>query len=214
MTRILLPVYDQVDMLDVAGPMEMFGWAGITVDLVAEQAGMVRFRDAFPFAVDKSFADVAGQRYDALWVPGGEPAILRRLLSDPPRTYCDFLAAQAARCDWVCSVCEGALLLAGAGLLDGYRATTHWAFRNCLKAYPAVTVVPGHPRFVQDRNRLTGGGISAGLDEALELIRLLLGQAAAEEVQRTTQYYPRPPVRARLPKAPPCPLPPATGTPG
>lgn len=65
---------------------------------------------------------------------------------------------------FVTSVCEGALLLAAAGLLDGYEATTHWAFIPCLKEFPTVKVVEGNPRFVVDRNRVTGGGISSGLE--------------------------------------------------
>jgi transcriptional regulator GlxA family with amidase domain len=109
---------------------------------------------------------------------------------------------------YVCSVCEGALLLAAAGLLDGYEATTHWAFTACLtERFPKVKVAPGHPRFWLDRNRLTGGGISSGLDEALELIRILKGKDVAQLVQQTTQYYPEPPVQSEIPPAGACPLP-------
>lgn len=70
-----------------------------------------------------------------------------------------------------------------------------------------MTVAPGHPRFCLDRNRLTGGGISAGLDEALELVVLLKGTVRAQTVQQTTQYYPRPPVTSEIPAATSCPVP-------
>jgi transcriptional regulator GlxA family with amidase domain len=137
---------------------------------------------------------------DALWVPGGAPDQLTRIINDPHKRYLGFIARQAAQSTWVCSVCEGALLAAAAGLLDGYTATTHWAFIPYLmQNAPKVTVADGHPRFVVDRNRLTGGGISSGLDEALQLITLLSGEAAAQQVQQTTQYYPNPPVTSEIP---------------
>lgn len=129
-------------------------------------------------------------------------------MGDPRRKFLDFLIRQSVDAHYVCSVCEGALLLAAAGLLDGYYATTHWAFIPCLaERFPEVKVAPGHPRFCLDRNRLTGGGISSGLDEALELITLLKGTVAAENVQQTTQYYPRPPVTSEIPPATSCPVP-------
>ena len=98
------------------------------------------------------------------------------------------------------------MLLAAAGLLDGYEATTHWAFIACLKRFKGVTVVEGHPRYHLDRDRLTGGGISSGLDESLRLIELLNGTAAAEQVQLMTQYYPSPPVGSAIPDTNDCAL--------
>lgn len=202
-----MPVYDDVDMLDVTGPYEMFRWADIEVELLAQKPGLIRFRNGFNFKVTKGLEDAG--TYAALWVPGGDPAALVRLMEDPRRTYLDFLIRQAARTPIVASVCEGALLLAAAGLLDGYKATTHWAFIPCLKErFPKVKVAKGHPRFHLDRDRLTGGGISSGLDEALELIVLLKGRAAAKKVQQMTQYYPDPPVKSTIPPATSCPLPP------
>jgi len=70
-----------------------------------------------------------------------------------------------------------------------------------------VKIAPRHPRFHLDRNRLTGGGISSGLDEALKRIEILCGIEVAREVQQTTQYYPKPPVTSRIPRATTCPLP-------
>jgi cyclohexyl-isocyanide hydratase len=204
--RIVIPVYHLVDMLDVAGPHEMFSWAGMKVDLVAHEAGMVRFRNGFRFEVERCFDEVAGQ-YDALWVPGGDPASLNSILSHPHGAYLSFLRRMARDARWVTSVCEGAMLLAGAGLLDGYEATTHWAFLPCFGSrFKQVKVVDGHPRFCLDRNRLTGGGVSSGLDEALMLIQLLLGTSAAQQVQLDTQYFPQPPVSGTIPPNDTCPL--------
>jgi transcriptional regulator GlxA family with amidase domain len=206
-----IPVYDDVDMLDVTGPYEMFSWAGIDVELIAETAGTVRFRKGFRFEVGKAFKDAS--RYDALWVPGGDPAALVGLMEDPKRTYLDFPVQQSTKVPLVASVCEGALLLAAAGLLDGYEATTHWAFIPCLMGrFPKVKVVDGYPRYHLDRNRLTGGGISSGLDEALKLIEMLLGTATAQDVQQSTQYYPNPPVSSEIPHISGCVLDSLPGT--
>lgn len=200
--RIIIPVYEGFDLLDVCGPSEMFNWAGYQVDLVAEVPGMVTANNGFVFNVPGGLPEPAAA--DALWVPGGDPDALDRLIHDPARTYLDFIAAQAQVSTWVCSVCNGALPTAAAGLLDGYTATTHWAcIPYLIDNFPSekgrVTVADGHPRFTLDRNRLTGGGISSGLDETLKLIELLSGTAAAQSVQQTTQYYPDPPVSSLIP---------------
>jgi len=205
--RIVIPIYEGVDLLDVCGPSEMFNWAGYQVDLVAEVPDRVTFNNGFTIEVPAGLG--APQPCDALWIPGGMPDQLSRLIHGPVRTYLDFLVAQAAVSTYVCSVCEGALLAAAAGLIDGCRATTHWAFLPYLmQNYPGVKVADGHPRFVLDGNRLTGGGISSGLDEALQLIAMLSGQAAAENVQQTTQYYPDPPVGSLIPNVLTSPMPP------
>ncbi|MFL5006452.1 MAG: DJ-1/PfpI family protein [Microvirga sp.] len=200
-----IPVYDQVDLLDVTGPHEMFGWMTrpkADLRIIGEKGGAdVATRDGFTFKTTHGFDEI--DTLDVLWVPGGDPAALKRLMSGP-RTYLDFLIRVSADARYVASVCEGALLLAKAGLLDGYEATTHWYFIPCLKQFPKIKVVEGHPRFVVDRNRVTGGGISSGLDEALKVIELLGGYEQAQEVQRNTQYYPDPPVASTLPAIDAC----------
>lgn len=195
---ILIPVYEGVDLLDVCGPSEMFFWAGLQVDLVALQPGVVTSGCGVALNVPNGLPQPAP--YDALWVPGASSKTLTPMIRGTDRTYLDFLVAQAAQSQWVCSVCTGALLLAAAGLLDGYEVTTHWStIPDLLTSYPAVKVADGHPRFAADRNRLTGGGISSGLDEALRLIELLKGTEAAQEAQQTAQYYPDPPVTSAIP---------------
>ena len=198
-----MPVYQGVDLLDVTGPHEIFKWMKnpVTVELVAEQAGDITTRDGFTFKAGKSFADAS--QFDVLWVPGGAPEALTGLLKTPSR-YLDFLRTQA-NARYICSVCEGGVLLAASGLADGYLMTAHWAFIPCLAKYK-VRVAEGFPRFVLDRNRLTGGGISSGLDEAFKLVELLAGYEAAQAIQRTTQYYPCPPVASELEPATSCPL--------
>jgi transcriptional regulator GlxA family with amidase domain len=196
-----IPVYQHVDLLDVTAPHEVLKWMDPKLDLrlIAESTEKpIVTRDGFRFLATHDFNSTP--RLDVLWVPGGDPEkALAPIMGGDVPDYINFLKRTAATADWVCSVCEGALLLAAAGLLDGYQATTHWEFTPCLKEFKNVIVVDGHPRFVQDRNRLTGGGISSGLDEALRLVELLKGTKVAQEVQQSLQYYPRPPVDSEIP---------------
>jgi len=205
--KLGIPVYEDVNLLDVAGPLEMFSWVdkkkGLETVLLSIDGKPVTSLNGVRFDAQASF--VATPRLDILWVPGGAPDALGAIMSDPASSYLAYLRQVAVNAKWVCSVCEGALLLARAGLLDGHKATTHWAFVDCLRRFPAIKVARGHPRFVESGNRLTGGGISSGLDEALHLIARLFNDKTATEVQVTTQYFPVPPVTGKIPsKAPAC----------
>ncbi len=197
-----IPVYEGVDLLDVTGPFEMFSWAaqstGLRPLILSEDGGPVVSGNHVRFHAQASFAEKPD--LDVLWVPGGLPDALKTIMCDPNSRYLAYLRQIAEKAKWVCSVCEGALLLARAGLLNGHCATTHWAFAGCLEKFTEVKVVSGHPRFVVSGNRLTGGGISSGLDESLELLRLLYGKKVTLSVQKTTQYFPRPPVHGRIPR--------------
>src|SRR5262245_3714713 len=154
-----IPVYDKVDLLDVAAPHEVLKWAGSDVEvrlLSASTRHPIVIRDGFRFLATHCFTET--EELDVLWVPGGDPSALAPIMNgSAPRDVLDFLIRIGPHAAWVCSVCEGALLLAAARLLDGYKATTHWAFIPCLKQFDKVDVVDGFPRFQRDRNRLTGG---------------------------------------------------------
>jgi len=194
-----IPVYNDVDLLDVAAPFEILKWMDPNIDirLIAPKPGRITARKGgFTFEATHGFDDVPA--VDVLWVPGGDPAALKRIMSGPDGAYLEFMKDRAGNAKWVCSVCEGALLLAKAGLLDGYECTTHWFFIPCLKQIGSPRVVEGFPRFVVDRNRLTGGGVSSGLDEALKLVELLTDYATAQGVQQNIQYYPCPPVASTI----------------
>lgn len=202
-----IPVYEKVDLLDVAGPYEMFNWVDPGGDsfkavILSEDGGPVTTVNGVRFEAHFSFDNAPP--IDVLWVPGGPIEVMNALMTAQPPTYLDYLRKIAADARMVCSVCEGALLLAKAGLLDGHQATTHWSVVECLKQFQAVEVVPGHPRFVESGDRLTGGGISSGLDEALRLIEILTDTATATGVQVLTQYFPVPPVQGTIPDAGPC----------
>jgi cyclohexyl-isocyanide hydratase len=203
-----IPIYDKVDLLDVCAAREIFytmtSYTQTHYDiwLLAPDCNPVKSRDGMTLTPQKTFDEVPN--VDLLWVPGADGSALKILMKD--QCLLDYLVSCTKNAQWVTSVCEGAMLLAAAGLLDGYEATTHWAFIPCLQAYPDVKVVQGFPRFVVDRNRVTGGGISSGLDEAFKIVELLEGYEVAQQVQQLTQYDPCPPVASVLTPATSCPL--------
>ena len=103
----------------------------------------------------------------------------------------------------VTSVCDGSLILAQAGLLDGYRATTHWAYIDLLRRYPGIDVCDDE-RVVSDRNRMTAGGCTSALDFAFSLIAAVISPEAAAAAELAFQYDPQPPIGTGSPaKAPP-----------
>ncbi|HEX7094359.1 MAG TPA: DJ-1/PfpI family protein, partial [Acidimicrobiales bacterium] len=119
-------------------------------------------------------------------VAGGEGA--REIRKD--RALLAWLRRMAPRVRRLCSVCTGSLVLGAAGLLRGYRATTHWAYLDALAALGAEVV---DARVVVDRDRITGGGVTAGIDTALTIAAAAVGRQVAEEIQLQLQYAPEPP---------------------
>lgn len=202
-----IPIYSGVDLLDVAAPYETFNWMAeawsdkkTSVLLIGQKKKPIKSRDNFRISPDTTFKKCP--QLDLLWVPGADPSSLERTMLN--RTFIKFLKRQSEKARYVASVCEGALLLASAGLLNGFQATTHWAFIGCLKLFPEIEVVAGTPRYVISGNRITGGGISSGLDEALQMVAMIAGEEIAQGVQRNMQYFPEPPFTQTLSVSPDC----------
>src|SRR5262249_42094502 len=128
---------------------------------------------------------------DLLLVPGGQGT--RREVANPE--LIEWLRKTGERCQWVTSVCTGALLLHEAGFARGRRVTTHWAFVETLRQRGDVTVLE-RTRYVRDGNLVTAAGVSAGIDMALWLIGQIHGVDAARKVQRGIEYDPAPPYAA------------------
>lgn len=124
---------------------------------------------------------------DVVLVPGGGAPTLRQLANP---TLLDYLRKVDRTAEVIASVCTGSLILAGAGLLDGRRATTHWAYHRFLNRLGA-TYVP--QRWVEDDRYLTGAGVSAGIDTALQLAARLTNDDLARAVQLGIEYDPHPP---------------------
>ena len=184
-----IPLYKNFDALDVVGPHQTFYMQDptLTTLLVGPTEGdLVESFEHLRILPDCSFDSCP--QLDVLFVPGG--VRFEDTLCD--ETYIGFLKRQAAGAKLITSVCTGALLLAAAGLLDGYKATIHWGYKSVLKLFPDVIVADGYPRFVIDANRITGGGISSGLDEAMALVSILVGNDAAKRGQLIMQYAPQP----------------------
>ncbi|XIA64218.1 DJ-1/PfpI family protein [Bradyrhizobium sp. TZ2] len=131
----------------------------------------------------------APNRFDVLFVPGGpgQMGVFR------DSETLEFLAHHGARASWVTAVCTGSLILGAAGLLKGYRATTHWAALELLKIFGAEPVAE---RVVVDRNRITGGGVTAGIDFGLQLLLEVYGEDVAKTTQLLMEYDPKPPFNA------------------
>lgn len=132
---------------------------------------------------------------DVLFVPGGGMGTIA-VMRD--REVLNFLRRQAATARYVTSVCTGALVLGAAGLLKGYRATTYWAVHDLL---PLLGAKPVRARLVEDRNRFTAGGITAGIDFALLLAAWLAGENYAKALQLNIEYDPAPPFDAGSPES-------------
>ncbi|MFF9012713.1 GlxA family transcriptional regulator [Streptomyces sp. NPDC014870] len=179
---VLVVLFDDVQSLDVTGPVEVFAGAGragggsypiVTASL---DGGPVRTQSGLRLLPDTTLA--AADRPHTLLVPGGEGT--RR----PDPRLIDWLRANGPRAERLVSVCTGALLLAEAGLLDGHRATTHWiACDHLARCYPEVDVDPD-PIFVRDGRIATSAGVTAGIDLALALVEEDLGRDTALTVAR------------------------------
>jgi transcriptional regulator GlxA family with amidase domain len=192
--RVGIYVYPEVEVLDFAGPFEVFSTASRVAGrlrpgepppfqalLVAAGAGPVKARAGFTVVPDASFAD--HPPIDLLVVPGGvhEPELER------PEVIA-WIAHQAAAARFTASVCTGAFLLARAGLLDGLEVTTHWEDQADLRrAFPALHVREGI-RWIEHARVATSAGISAGLDMSLGLVARFAGQELAERTARQMDY--------------------------
>lgn len=189
--RIAFLLFPNVTQLDLTGPAQVLSRLGnATIDLVASNLAPVMTDAGFALLPTVTF-DIAPQP-DILCVPGGMGT--GDAMNDAATL--DWVRQAASRAAWVTSVCTGSLVLGAAGLLDGYRATTHWASHRHLAKFGAT---PIEQRVVFDRNRVTGGGVTAGIDFALALTAAIRGEAHAKLVQLSLEYDPAPPFDAGSP---------------
>ncbi|MBS0519881.1 MAG: DJ-1/PfpI family protein [Proteobacteria bacterium] len=195
--RIALLVYPGFTALDLFGPHNMLsGLLPEKLDLVARTPEPVTTDTGVKILPSATFADIA-PGLDVLFVPGGTKGTLAAMQDDATRA---FVARHGETARYVTSVCTGSLILGAAGLLRGYRATSHWVTREILPEFGAE---PVEARVVVDRNRVTGAGVSAGLDLGLTLVGLLRDPGYAQRVQLVAEYDPHPPFDAGTPaKAP------------
>jgi cyclohexyl-isocyanide hydratase len=190
-----LLVFPDLTQLDLTGPYEVFSRApGMRVLLIGTRPGPIRSEWGLTLGTDCTLENAPP--VDILCIPGG-PGV-NALLDDDG--VLDAVAALGERAAWVTSVCTGALVLGAAGLLRGHRATTHWLSHELLAELGAT---PVEARVVRDRNRITGGGVTAGIDFALSLLAELRGREVAERIALMVEYSPAPPFRAGHPREAP-----------
>ena len=191
-THIGMLLFPRLTQLDLTGPYEVFAQLPDTrVHLVARSMAKVESAYGMAFAPDACFDDCPA--LDVLCVPGG-PGITDAIES---AATLEFLRQRAVAAKYVTSVCTGALVLGAAGLLKGYRATTHWLSMDLL---PVVGAIPVHERIVIDGNRITGAGVTAGIDFGLVVAAHLFGEDTARAIQLAMEYDPAPPFNSGSPR--------------
>lgn len=178
-------LFPDMTNLDFAGPFEVFSQVpGAKVHLVAKSINAVTADKGLRLLPDTTFADCP--QLDVLCVPGGPHVDF--LFSDTETL--SFLKKQGDGAKYVTSVCTGSLILGAAGLLEGYKATSHWTSVDMLSHFGAVAT---KGRAVKDRNRITGGGVTAGIDFAISVAAELVGEQVAKMIQLGLEYNPAPP---------------------
>jgi cyclohexyl-isocyanide hydratase len=193
--QIGMLLFPQLTQIDFTEPYEVFSrLPATTIHVIAKTLDPVRSDRGLVLVPTMSCAECPP--LDVLVVPGGPGQ--HHAMHD--EGLLDFLRQQGAQAEYVSSVCTGALVLGAAGLLEGYRATTHWLSLPLLEFYGAV---PVERRVVVDRNRVTASGCTAGLDFALTLAAMLAGDAAAQQIQLQLEYCPAPPFASGSPATAP-----------
>jgi cyclohexyl-isocyanide hydratase len=189
--QIGLLVFPHVTQLDFTGPLQVFANVpGAKLHLIWKRIEPVPSDSVLTLTPTTTFADCP--QLDVICVPGGGGT--DDLLNDDE--VLDFLRKQADGAKYVTSVCTGSLALGAAGLLKGYRAATHWSAMEMLSQFGAT---PTRTRVCIDRNRVTGGGVTAGIDFALTLVSILLDRTTAEAIQLQLEYNPAPPFNSGSP---------------
>lgn len=180
-----LVFYPGMTSLDIIGPQQVFsGLPGVQIHRIWKTLNPVKTDDGMMVLPDTTFDNCP--RLDIICIGGG---IGQAAVEDDPELLA-FLRNQGSTAKFITSVCGGSQFLAKAGLLEGYRAATHWAARGQLAA---LGVEVGTERVVVDRNRITGGGVTAGIDFGLTLASILYGEEVAKITQLMIEYNPAPP---------------------
>ena len=183
--HLMMLLYPRFQQLDLTGPFEVFArFEELNLHLVWKTLDPVIDVNALRILPTDTLA--GSPQADIVFVPGGPGQI--SLMED--KEVLSFLRRQASGARYVTSVCIGSLVLAAAGLFTGYRATCHWLSLDQLAYFGAV---PVSERVVMDRNRVTGAGVTSGIDFALTLAACLFGEERTKRTQLAMEYDPKPP---------------------
>ncbi len=196
--NIVFVLFDNVTQLDFAGPVQFLSrMPGAKIFVASKGGGPVTTDCSFSILSTTSFADCP--QADIICVPGGHG--VREAIADA--AIVDFVRRQGAQANWVTSVCTGVFILGVAGLLQGKRATCHWGYTHLL---PLVGATHEAARVVRDGNLVTAGGVTSGIDFALELIAMISGEDVARSIQLALEYDPAPPFTSGTPATTPVPI--------
>lgn len=183
--NVVVLLFPNVTQLDFTGPAQVFSkFPNARVHLAWHNLEPVKTDAGWCIVPTTTLGDCPAA--DVLFVPGGAGTF--DLFTDS--TALEFLRAQASHARWITSVCTGSFALAAAGLLTGYQATSHWASLQMLEEFG---VIPVNNRVVRDRNRITGAGVTSGIDFAFVLAAELYGSEIARNIQLAIEYDPEPP---------------------
>ncbi|MCD9186431.1 MAG: DJ-1/PfpI family protein [Pyrinomonadaceae bacterium] len=186
--------YPGMFLPDFVGPLTVFeALMNRDIHIIWKEKKEVSTGSLIKITPNTTFAETP-KNLDVLFLPGGVPGTLD-LMKD--KETLDFLVEKAKTAKYITSVCTGSLILGAAGLLKGYKAASHWVTLDVLKEFGAI---PSDARIVEDRNRITGGGVTAGIDFGLSLAAKLRNQTYAEAIQLYIEYNPQPPFNAGSPK--------------
>ncbi|MBD1941394.1 DJ-1/PfpI family protein [Coleofasciculus sp. FACHB-712] len=187
-----LVIYPGMTALDIVGPQQVFSaLPNVQIHRIWKTLDPIETDDGMVILPDTTFDHCPP--LDVLCVGGG---LKQMAIIDDPEIL-GFLRRQGSTAKFITSVCGGSMFLAKAGLLQGYRAATHWMMREHLAA---LGVEVGTERVVIDRNRMTGGGVTAGIDFGLVVAKALCGEEAAKIAQLLMEYNPAPPFDAGSPE--------------
>lgn len=188
---IVIYLYDGITALDAVGPYEVLSRTpGANVRFVAESKGPIITDSHFlKLVADYDMTEIDSA--DILLVPGSVIGFLRETKKKHVK---EWLKKIHQTTQWTTSVCTGSILLASTGILDGLRASSHWAVVHLLKDYGAI---PALERFVHEGKIITSQGVSAGIDMALYLVSQIVGAEQAKVIQLMIEYFPEPPLGYR-----------------
>ena len=191
MVKIGMILFEAMTQLDLTGPLEVFArFPETKIYLLAKNTKPVSTGSGLTIIPDTTFENCP-RELTVLFVPGG-PGV-SGVLKDP--VCLDFIRSRSTS-TYITSVCTGSLILAACGLLNGFRATTHWLSMDLLKRFGVEAV---NERVVVDSNRITGAGVTSGIDFGLTLCAILFGEQKAKEIQLMLEYNPQPPFNSGHP---------------
>ncbi len=184
MRSIGVVLFEEFELLDVFGPLEMYGMApeSFEIHMVAESGGEVASRQGPRSVVEHGFGEE--RQFDVLLVPGGRGT--RAQIGNP--RLLEWLRIQSMGAEYVTSVCTGSALLARAGVLDGVRATTNKRSFAWATSQGDNVKWEKEARWVEDGKFFTSSGVSAGMDMSLAVIGRILGQETAEQIAIWAEY--------------------------